>query len=860
MPRAFDLLRRTPVRRRSLLAGGATLAMLGALIVPNETMAADDSAVASDAAADATAVDAVIVTGVRGGVGRTVITSPAPIDLIGGAQLTETGKVGLKEVLNTLVPSFDLPGINGGGTSWTVRAFTLRGLNGDQALFLVNGKRRHTTALINNLAAVGNGGSPVDLDLIPVGAIDHIEILRDGAAAQYGSDAIAGVVNIILKTGARGGSAEAEFGQFYQGDGFTHHEAIDYGFALPRDGFLHIALDAKHNDAASRAGPTTSTIFGFPTTAAFGADPRDLTADRYFYGHSYGPGEEGIYSAAVNAELPIGGGFTLYSFDTLSYRDSKKNTGSFLPNNSDSLPQVYPNGFNALRRIYEPDFQVALGVRGDIAGWAVDVSSTFGRDYAYLKGENTINASLGPTSPTSFHLSTQVYDQVTTDLDLSRDFRLGFAKPLTVAFGLEHRYEDYMVEAGDPASYAIGSYVIPAGHYAGQVPALGLASYSGTAPADAGAAHRQNVAAYVDLGTEPLAHWFLGVAGRVEHYSGGPGDTASGKISTRWEFLPGYAIRATVSNGFRAPSLAQDIFATATITGLVCPGSGVLQGAACVPGQFVTRPTKFLPVGSSAAQALGATTLRPEQSNNFSVGFTAQPFGRFKLTVDAYQIDIHNRIVATSNLNLSGANLASSPGLAPLLTQFPFGFVAQYFTNAVSTTTRGIDAVAEYPLDLGAFGHANLNAAYTYTETKIDSVAATPSQIAAFGLTLYDRQKRGNLTVGTPRDKVILSADWSLGPWRANLRETRYGPWIETNSAIDPTLDRAFGAKWIAGLEIGRSFRTGTAIAIGAENLFDVHPDRIGVVNAQTGAGLYGNLSPFGITGGYYYARLTQKL
>jgi iron complex outermembrane receptor protein len=588
-----------------VLAGGATAA---------DALAADNADVAVATATDATEVDAMVVTGVRGGVGRTVITSPAPIDLVAGPELVDTGKVGLKEILNRLVPSFNLPGINGGGTSWTGRAFTLRGLNGDQALFLVNGKRRHTTALINNLASVGNGGVPVDLDLIPVEAIDHIEVLRDGAAAQYGSDAIAGVVNIILKGAGKGGTAETSVGKNYQGDGLTVHGGVDYGFALPNDGFLHLALDAKHNDAASRSGPTTSTIYGFPTTAPFGTSPQDFGANRFLYGQSYGPGEEAIYSAAYNAELPLKNDVTLYSFATLSYRDSKKNTGSFLPNNSDSLPQVYPNGFNALRRIFEPDFQIAIGGKGRLWGWDTDLSSTFGRDYAYLKGEDTINASLGPTSPTSVHLTTQVFDQLTTNLDLSRSYNVGLAEPLTVALGLEHRFEEYDIEPGDPASYAIGDYVIPSGHYAGQVPALGLASYSGTAPADSGSITRQNVAAYVDLGTNPLKHWYLGLAGRVEHYTGGPGDTASGKISTRWEFLPGYAVRATVSNGFRAPSLAQDIFASATITGLVCPSSGVLQGAPCVPGEFVTRPTKFLPVGSSAAQALGATTLRPPLS------------------------------------------------------------------------------------------------------------------------------------------------------------------------------------------------------------------------------------------------------
>jgi iron complex outermembrane receptor protein len=811
-------------------------------------------------AAEATAVDALVVTGVRGSVGRTVVTSPAPIDVFSAPQLNTTGKIGLKEVLNTLEPSFNLPGINGGGTSWTVRAYTLRGLNGDQALFLVNGKRRHTTALINNLAAVGNGGVPVDLDLIPVAAIDHIEVLRDGAAAQYGSDAIAGVINIILKTSSSGGSVSGTIGRNYEADGVAEHGELDYGFKLPHDGFLHIAFDAMHNDRASRSGPTTSTIYGFPTTAPFGTSPRDLTADRYLYGHSYGPGEQEIFSAAYNAELPIGRGFTAYSFSTVSYRDSKKNTGSFLPNNSDSLPEVYPNGFNALRRIFEPDFQVAVGVKGSLGGWDTDLSTTFGRDYAYLKGEDTINASLGPTSPTSFHLANQIFDQLTTDLDVSRDFHVGLATPLTVAFGLEHRFEEYDIEPGDPASYAIGTYVIPSGHYAGQVPALGLASYAGTAPADSGSITRQNVAGYIDLGAEPLKHWYLGLAGRAEHYTGGPGDTLSGKVSTRWEFLPGYAIRGTISNGFRAPSLAQDIFASATITGLVCPAGGVLQGASCVPGQFVTRPTKFLPVGSPEAQALGATTLHPEQSNNYSVGLTAQPIRRLTLTVDAYEIDIRNRIVATSNLNLSGANLASSPALSNLLTQFPFGFVAQYFTNAVATSTRGIDAVGAYALDLRRWGQLDLSAAYSYIQTDITHIAATPAQLSAFGLTLYDRQKQANLTIATPRDKLVLLANWSAGAWRVHLNETRYGPYTEVNSPTDHALDRTYGAKWITNLEIAHTFPHGVELSLGAQNLFDVYPDHIGVVNAQTGAGLYGNLSPYGITGGYYYGRVTVAL
>ena len=801
-------------------------------------------------------VSEVVVTGLRG-LRKTAIDSPAPIDVIGKSQLTDTGKVGLKEILNTAVPSFDLPGVNGGGTSWTVRAFTIRGLNGDQALFLVNGKRRHNTALINNLASVGNGGSPVDVDLIPVAAIDHIEVLRDGAAAQYGSDAIAGVINIILKTGDSGGGSNSTLGEFFKGDGLTAHEAADFGLKLPNEGFLHLSVDAKFNEAASRSQLTTSTIYG-PVGKPYGYDPRDFTANRSFYGDSYGPGEESIVSGAYNAELPWGG-VTYYSFGTVSDRNSRKNTGSFLPNNSDSLASVYPNGFNALRRIYETDFQWAGGARFQAYGWDADLSTTYGRDYAYLAGENTINASLGPTSPTYFHLSTQIFDQLTTNLDLTRSFEVGLAKPLTVSAGLEHRYESFEIQAGDPASYTVGDYVIPTGLYAGQRPAPGLASYSGTAPSDAGSIDRNNVAAYIDLSTEPVKNWYVGAAGRFEHYTGGPGDTASGKLSTRWEFLPHYAVRATVSNGFRAPSLAQDIFASSTITGQVCPSSGSIRGASCNPGDYVTYPTKFLPVDSAAAQALGAKTLKPETSMNYSIGLTAEPIHRLLLTLDAYQIDIDNRIVSTSYLNLTAANLGSSPDLAALLPRFPNGFIAQYFTNAVSTRTQGIDFVGERPFNLGRLGRVNLSAAYTYTKTDITKIDATPAQLAAFGFTLFDRQKQSYLTVATPKDKIILAADWSIGPWRASLHETRYGQYTEVNSAADRTQDRTFDPNWITDLDISFALSPKTSVAIGAENLFDVYPQKIGLVNSQTGGGLYGNFSPFGITGGFCYARFSQK-
>jgi iron complex outermembrane receptor protein len=827
-----------------------------------------------------TALEGVIVTGVRGE-RRTVADSPAPVDVISAEQLTATGKVGLKEVLNTLIPSFNLPGINGGGTSWTVRTITMRGLNGDQALFLVNGKRRHGTALINNLARVGRGGAPVDLDLIPASAIERIEVLRDGASAQYGSDAIAGVVNIILKKDAQGGSFSYQGGQNYLGDGDTRSATLNYGLPLGDEGgFVQLALNWKNNEAASRAVPSRAQYIYQPTVTTVGGvttatpDPRDATADRYYWGGGYGPGEEDILAASYNAELPWKD-LTLYSTSTLSHRSSKKNTGSFLPNlasvagvtsgrpqNRNSLPEVYPNGFNALRRIFELDFQTTLGARGLVKGWDWDLSTTFAQDHAQLDGQNTINATLGPDSPTYFHLSTHQFQQWTTNLDFTREFDGLLPRPVQLSWGLEQRYEHFLIEPGDEASYIVGDYVIPAGQpFAGLRPNPGLASYAGTAPEDAGSVSRNVYAAYVDVGTNLTENWYVGVAGRHERYTGDVGDTTSGKLTTRWEFLPGYAVRGTISNGFRAPSLAQTVFASSTINGNLCAAApnNVFRGLPCVAGEYLTFPTKVLRADSSEAQALGATPLKPETSTNYSVGITAEPTSRLRITLDAYQIDIDDRIVDTSNLDLSAAQLASQPALAPLLARFPAGLAATYYTNAVSTRTTGVDLVAEYAFDLGDAGRLNLNAAYAFNKTKIRDQIPTPAVLKAVNpnLVLFDRQKIADLTVGTPRKKLILGAVWNRDTVSASLRTTRYGEYTEAGTSAN--LDRTFSAKWVVDLDIGWDARPSTNIAIGANNLFDEHPDKIGIVNADTGLNQFGTFSPYGITGGYYYARLTQR-
>ncbi len=841
-------------KHRFLLTFTALTALgLGAASAQAQQQTAENSD--RDLAANS-ATETVVVTGVRGRERRTLADSPVPIDVVSGRQLQENGRGALKEVFQSLIPSFNLPGVNGGGTSWAVRATTIRGLNGDQVLYLINGKRRHTTALINNLARVGNGGVPVDLDLIPVAAIDHVEVLRDGAAAQYGSDAIAGVINIILKDGADGGESNSTVGLNYQGDGFSAHEAADYGVPLPKDGFFNFALDVRssapwyRNEAATTAHLYNLLPDGSP-------DPREATIDRTAFGHPYGGADDKIGSLSYNAELPLDPDVTLYSFTTASHRYTQKNTGSFLPSNINSLPEIYPNGFQAYRVINEYDFQTTWGGKGELAGWNWDLSTSFAQDYANLDGRGTLNATLGPSSPTAFHLSRHDFQQWTNTLDVTRPFAIGLAAPLDVSFGIEHRYEWFQIGAGDPLAYEIGNYVIPPGQpHAGLNPIPGLASYAAAAPGDAGQIERNNFAGYVDLGTNITDNWYVGAAGRFEHYTDSSGDAKSGKVTTRYEFFPGYALRGTVSNGFRAPSLAQEIFSTPTFNGQYNALTGVND----------IYELQVLPVNRPAAIALGATPLKPEQSQNYSAGITAQPIQNLDLSVDAYQINVHNRILLSGNIGgLPGSpqqnfvnSIIEPYGLTP-------DTIIQYYTNAVSTRTRGLDAVADYAMDLSDYGGLTLSTAYSWNQTEITNLNATPPVLQGHGIALVGYQREGDLTLATPKSKLLFTGDWLYRDFGVHLQVTRYGSYTERGT-VDPAVnpaaasDRTYTPKWIANLAVTYNVNETVALTVGADNLFDTYPDKIGPVDANTGMGQYGNFSPFGISGGFYYTRLSLKL
>jgi iron complex outermembrane receptor protein len=777
---------------------------------------------ASETAAQA--LGTVIVTGNRGSEKRTVTSSPVPIDVISAKQLQETGKPGLMEALSASVPSLTLPEKTGWDASGMARAPNLRGLNAAQVLVLVNGKRRHTSATLN-ISGINAGAAPSDLDLIPISAIDHVEVLRDGAAAQYGSDAIAGVINVILKADTSG-TAVTTAGQGYDGKKQTVQQSLNKGFEIGRDGIVQLALDARSQNDDNKASAN-----GYSQAEALDR------AGKVTYG-GYGTPKINLLTLGYNAELPVDDALTLYSFSTWSYRKAEQGQNFRLPtivNTITTGPNGRPSGYTPTWYIEEHDYQAAFGAKGLAGEWNWDLSSTYGRNEAEQGTWNNQNPSLGEATPNHFESGTWVSSQLTSNLDLRRSFEVGLSKPLDVSWGLEQRRDTYQVQDGDWASWADGGYCAAPGNCASS----GAQVTNGISPAEASSASRNSYAGYLDVGFNPLPQWYWGAALRYEHYDRGIGATRSGKLTTRYELTPALAVRATVSNGFRAPSLANSLFSARSTT------FGVVDGV------YQSINYGVLPVDSPAAQALGAEPLKPEKSTNYSLGLTWQPSERLAFTADAYLINVRDRITLTGTLlgpevtqTLLNNGIDSTSG-------------GQYFTNGADTRTKGLDLVSSYDQDLGRAGTVKWTAAFNWNDTEILDYKQNVN-ILGTSYELMGRQARNLLTDVQPHTKLILGANWRLDRYRVNLGLTRYGSWREVNDDNDRSLDREYKARWITDLDVGYQLTRDLELAIGARNLFDVYPERQAPSNKTMVRG-YGVYSPYGFTGGYYFGRLTYS-
>jgi len=779
----------------------------------------------------------VIVTGTRSDT-RTVAESLAPIDVLSADDLRKSGKQSTRDLIATLVPSVNTSN-SGAGASFAVKTISLRGLSGDQTLVLVNGKRRHNSAVLFINGSTQNGQSPPDLDLIPVSAIERIEVLRDGASAQYGSDAIAGVINIILKSSERGGSATAVTGATGEGDGESAQVHGNVGFPLGDGGHVHLSAYGSNQQRTDRGTPNTSVLYA-PVNGQ--PDPREATADR----HVNHPGQPHVKAAeiAYDMALPVNDAAEFYSFATGAARDADSWLTFRNPNATNNNVAIYPDGYVPRLLLRDRDFQVAAGLRGkEFLGLSWDLSSTFSRDEINYHEYSALNASLGPASPTSFYIGSLASTEWTNNLEVSRPFATSlFEAPLAASAGLEFRRNGYEIGEGDPASYIDGHYVASAGPLKGVPTVPGSQGVTGFPPDAAGDYSRHNSSVYLNFEQKLTPSFEMGLAGRRESYSDF-GDTTTGKLSMRFEPFAGYALRGTFSTGFRAPSLAQEHYASSSTIGVR------LNGATAT----VLYPVRTLPVDSPAAIALGASPLRPEKSTNYSLGLVLQPVPKLDVTLDLYEIGIDNRILLTGTLvGTAVSNALAAAGLSP-------DQGGLYFTNAADTTTQGADLVTTYHSNFGRAGDVKWSFSANYNKTRFDRVAAPPPQLAVANLVLIDRARQGDFTRGTPRDKFLLGADWTLNRFNANLRLTRYGE-VTQVSATGPQFDDTISPKFIVDLDLEYSLTDEARLTVGANNLFNEYPDVLMPANqGTTGFSYYNPYSPFGISGGFYYARFTYE-
>ncbi len=762
----------------------------------------------------------VISTGLRGQQ-RTVADSPAPIDVINSDQLLKTGRAELSEAIAKLLPSFNF-GTNIAGYNSVTRPLSNRSLGPAYTLVLVNGKRRHNGATGQRGSIDNSGANAVDIDLIPVSAVDHIEVLKDSAAAQYGSDAVAGVINIILKNTQSGGHLETSYGQLFSGQGETIKVAGDQGFELGEGGFFHFSADARKRGSASWNDKADSSVRAFNDPAKEAAWNRVAIKN--------GDPDLKAFNLAYNAELPLED-LTLYSFSTYGERDAEAANYFRLPTGTGAVPEVFPDGYFPLNNIKDRDYQLLFGGKGEWAEWNWDLSTTYGRNNVHHSSDLNINPSLGTASPTRFdNLATFRFEQWVNNLDFTRryDSLFNLTSPVQVSAGIEHRWEHFSTFAGDPEGYVTGTYPAASGAQAAVT----------IRPEDEVSLIRNNYAGYLDLGFDLTDRWFLDLAGRIEHFDDDSGNTFGLKLNSRYELTDTVAVRGTVGTGFRAPSLTQ--------IGYTVADNRVALDA---NGNVVPAVTRLTPSGSILAKALGGDDLKPEKSRNLGLGLTWQPAPRTSVTADAYLIDIDDRIALTSNIYDRGNGAINS-----ILTAqgVPSGTWVNYYTNAFDTRTKGLDVVADHTTSLDAFGDVRWSLGFNWNKTTIEGTRDTPGALANSGVTLVGRDRQGDLTDASPKTKWILGANWKVSDLAVNLQTARYGA-VKT-LAVNPSGDRSFGAKWITDLDISYTFVDSLTVSVGGTNIFDVRPDKHAVYS-NLGLAAYGN-PPFYPGGGYWYTKL----
>jgi iron complex outermembrane receptor protein len=808
------------------------------------------SAIAQEAVATT-----VVVTGTRVA-NRTALDTVSAVDIISADSLKNAGTTEVNQALAVALPSLNFPRPGLADGTDTIRPVTLRGLAPDQALVLVNSKRRHASSLVNVNGTIGRGSAAVDLNTIPTAIIKNIEVLRDGAAAQYGSDAIAGVVNLRLRTNRDGGEGTVTYGgriteyDFNVGapdsigspavpgtwapvssrkrtDGQVTTVSAWKGLPLGESGFLTIAAEYKDQKHTERSGYDMRRQY--PTLTATTFDPRELTFNRF--NAWYGEPEMQQTTLFANAGNDLGGGMKIYGWTSYQKRDAKS-AGQFRRAMDDrNILSIYPDGFLPIIAPTVDDFSATGGLTWDLGNWAMDASLGYGKNKMQFQIENSLNRSIGPGSKREFDSGGFSYNQTVFNLTGVRPLSVdGLSSPLNVALGVEARREGYELFAGEPDSYRFGGVLLPNG----TPTAPGAQVFPGFRPANESDTHRTAVGAFVDLEANLTDKFLASVALRAERYSDF-GNSLAGKLAGRYDFTRAFALRGSLQNGFRAPSPQQQNFTTTS--------TNFING---VPFEITTfRPD------DPVAVALGAKPLDAEKSVNLSLG-TVLRFGAVNVTVDAYRIKIRDRIVLSENLTqVEVRNFLTSRGFIGV-------GGGRFFINGVDTTTDGVDVVVAWPMNAGEAGRFDFTVAGNFSST---DVTKTPATAALAALTpsppLFARLNELSLEKGQPKNKINASAVWKRGPLGGTLRATRYGEVLSpgTTQALDFTM----GPQTVFDVEARYAVTSKLNLALGADNVFDKYPAAVPIALNTTGNTPYANYAPYGRGGRFVYARASYS-
>ena len=798
---------------------------------------------------------------------RSAADSPVPVDVVQGEDFRNNGASDMDSLLANLIPSYNVSQEPISDAATLIRPATLRGLPPDATLVLVNGKRRHRAAVIALLGAGISGGSQgPDLSVIPAIALDRVEVLRDGASAQYGSDAIAGIMNFVLKEDTEGGSLEAKWGEYYEDDGSSLTLAANVGFPLTSAGFANLSFEWKEQDPTSRSeqrGDAQGLINAGnshvrqPAAQIWGAP--EIFDDYKFFGNfglDLGNGHE-AYLFGNLAERQVEGGFYFRNPHTRNgvFRgpvledgtatvkvadlsgDGTGNCPAVRINNNVADPaalmaiqgnpdcytlyEKFPGGFTPQFGGKMHDSSIAGGFRGTLAsGWYYDVSSVAGRSNAKFYIYNTINPQLlGQRNEIPVYYDTGAYTETdwTVNLDVSKPLEMGFGV-VNFAAGLERRQETFKIENGEPNSYYIDQ---GEGGLAAQGFGIGSNGFPGFQPGDAGESTSRSVAAYIDLESNVTDNLLLGLAVRYEDYDDF-GDTTNGKFAARLQVTDDFAVRGAISTGFRVPTAGQANLRNVTTEF----DAGFLSDIATLP------PTNPI------AQQKGAVALSPEESVNITVG-TVITMGPVDVTIDYYNIEIEDRIAFTSRFDVTEEDIMALEA-AGVSDARSFSSV-RFFSNQQTVEAQGVDVVATLPFDMLG-GVSSLVLVGNWSDI----------ELSEFNPDFVDDTLQQQIEKGRPDTRFSLTLNHTQGPWRFMVRGRHYGEYYDapTNDgsvAYEPESEILFDVE--AALTVADAW----TVVAGAQNVFDQYPQRN--PNGNVAGLVYPESSPFGFNGGFYYLR-----